>query len=100
MRRIPLIPLYSVLQAGADEQKGSFSACPHHARQAKYGMRAFALSLVALISAGCTSAWTGAGGPPTTSPTPQTSVRAPFQSGSFRVVEAATGNTISFATLI
>ena len=60
--------------------------------------RSFLLGSFALLTAGCTASWTGAGPEPAT--TPRTSVAVPSNSASFRVVESATGNTVSFTSLI
>jgi uncharacterized iron-regulated protein len=55
-----------------------------------------ALLMVSLTSA-CTAGWMGSSDP---ADTPQPLVRAPSNSASFRVVESATGATVSFTSLI
>lgn len=64
--------------------------------------RVLVLGLLPLVSVACTSSWSGSGSGPVTQSTPvaRPSIRAPFQGGSFRVVEASTGNTVSFAALV
>ena len=55
------------------------------------------VAAAALLSSACTPSWTGSADPATA---PQPVVRAPSNSASFRVVESATGNTVSFSALI
>jgi uncharacterized iron-regulated protein len=54
------------------------------------------IAIVALTAA-CTPGWMGSSDP---GPTPQLLVRAPSNAASFRVVESATGNTVSFTSLV
>ena len=56
------------------------------------------VAFATLLSAGCTASWTGSGPDPAISP--RTSVAEPSNAASFRVVESATGNTVSFTSLI
>ena len=60
------------------------------------------IALLLALSSGCTASWSGSGGGASTQPGPiaQPSIRAPYQGESFRVVEAATGNTVSFASVV
>lgn len=60
---------------------------------------AFAAALLGVTSSACTSSWSGSGHQ-SPMPTAPISTRAPAQSQSFRVVESATGNTVSFSDMV
>src|SRR5689334_18905479 len=59
-------------------------------------MRASVFALLVGV-AGCTPGWMGSSDP---IPTPQPLMRAPSNDASFRVIESATGNSVSFTSLI
>ena len=67
-----------------------------------YGMKTHSMfiALAAIAVAGCTPSWSGVGGAPEPFPMPRPGVQSPSNDASFRVVESATGATISFPTLI
>lgn len=56
-------------------------------------------AVAALSLAACTPAWTGSGSGPAVTPAPQMAAR-PATPTSFRIVESATGHTVSFALMM